>query len=312
MPWVKFYTEILDDHKFGLLPDALKWRFVELCLLAGECDAEGYLANGDEAMSLEDIAWRLRRQPEELVSDLELLQQRGFISYEDDIWLIVNFAKRQGRRQSEKRQMWRERKQRQRLREAGLLQDTGQGHEPVTRDAPVIPSPREEKSREEKSSQPTAEQSDDEWLKTSRIVPLGDSEPPPDGIPADPLAHAVQAAQRKQPNWAVPPDAGGHDDFTDEPLAAFCHLVGVSPDTLPAKKRNGWAKELRGVAEEWGVGPPIVATCIQRIPDSEYHWKTYSSPYQDSFKEDLGTLIGQTLTEQKYGPQPKVVELRLR
>jgi len=172
MPWIKLYTEILDDTKFGTLPDALKWRFTELCLLAGECDAEGYLVNGDEPLSITDIAWRLRRNADDLLADLDILSQRGFIVFEEDAWLVVSFAKRQDRPQHEKRKAWRERKRRQREREAEEEQGPPPLEEPVTDeecpdeipiDNPVIShegvtrdsrpghASREEESREEKS-----------------------------------------------------------------------------------------------------------------------------------------------------------------
>jgi hypothetical protein len=60
MPWVKIYTEMIDDPKIGRLNDATKWRFVSLVLLAGECDRDGALISGNESMSVTDIAWRLR------------------------------------------------------------------------------------------------------------------------------------------------------------------------------------------------------------------------------------------------------------
>ena len=168
MPWIKLYTETLDDTKFGTLSDGLKWRFVELCLLAGQCDAEGYLVNGEETMTIDDIAWRLRRDPEDLAADLEILKQRGFIAYEDGAWLVTNFGRRQGRPQHERREVWRRRKQEQREREADMDSPADKTDHPanVTPDSPVTPGPREEKSREEKSSARTP------------ATPSGGSSPP--------------------------------------------------------------------------------------------------------------------------------------
>ena len=118
MPWIKLYTEMLDDPKLGRLHADLKWHFVALCLLAGECDAEGYLVNGMEAYTIHDIAWRLREPPAAIGASLEILQNAGLVCRdEDDTWFVTSFAKRQGRSQSEKRAQWRERKRRQRERE---------------------------------------------------------------------------------------------------------------------------------------------------------------------------------------------------
>ena len=158
MPWVKIWTETLDDPKFGRLDDATKWRFVQLCLLAGECDAEGYFANGDDVMTLTEMAWRLRLDEVDLTNDLAALGEIGLITADEDGTIfITNFAKRQGRSQSEKRKQWRERKQRQREREAeekepGSEQEQAGNPENVTRDSPVTPGPREEKSKSKRES----------------------------------------------------------------------------------------------------------------------------------------------------------------
>lgn len=171
MPWVKIWTEMLDDHKFGRLDDAAKWRFVQLCLLAGECDAEGYFANGEQVMGPEDIAWRLRLDPGQLAEELVALDSIGLISSDDGGAIFVtNFAKRQGRPQHEKRKLWRERKQRQREREQDTeenadetLQERGRTPKDVTRESPVSPTIREEKekskSREDHTGKPVVRSS---------------------------------------------------------------------------------------------------------------------------------------------------------
>ena len=52
--WIKLYLEILDDMEFGELPEFMKWRAIELFLVAGE--------NGDDGLlpSVKRLAWRLR------------------------------------------------------------------------------------------------------------------------------------------------------------------------------------------------------------------------------------------------------------
>jgi len=114
MPWIKLYTDILDDPKLGRLSIGAKWYFVALCTLAGECDAEGYLVNGDEALTINDIAWRLRENQDSLTAGMEELNKAGLLCMDDDdAWFVTNFAKRQGRPQHEKRALWRERKRKQ-------------------------------------------------------------------------------------------------------------------------------------------------------------------------------------------------------
>jgi len=114
MPWIKLYTDFLDDPKLGFLSDAAQLLFVKMLLLAGECDAEGYLVNGDEPLTLQQVAWRLRVNPATMKDPLAELEDAGLIEDDDGIFLVTNFQKRQGRSQSAKREMWRERKRRQR------------------------------------------------------------------------------------------------------------------------------------------------------------------------------------------------------
>jgi len=116
MPWIKLYTEFLDDLKVRRLPELAQLRFIELCLLAGLCDCEGVLATSGEAMTDEDIAWRLRVPLEQLTTDLRTLAAARLVVRTDDGWLIPAFAERQGRKHSEDRARWRGLKARQRSR----------------------------------------------------------------------------------------------------------------------------------------------------------------------------------------------------
>lgn len=153
MPWIKLYGEMLDDVKMARLTDAQKWRFVQLLLLAGECDDDGVIA-----MSNEDIAWRLRVSLEVLEDDLQVLEHLGLVEFDDTSCFIPKFESRQGRSQSERRAQWNARQQKQRGKS-------------VTRDSRVTHAYREDididKSREEEelksgaSAAPEAEKEDD-------------------------------------------------------------------------------------------------------------------------------------------------------
>ena len=114
MPWVKVYTDLLDDPKVGQLNDAMKWRFVALILLAGECDAEGGLTNGKTPMTVEEIAWRFRITPHRIQGEIERLTALGLLKEKSGVITVTNFAKRQGRRQAEKRDKWRKQQARHR------------------------------------------------------------------------------------------------------------------------------------------------------------------------------------------------------
>ena len=147
MPWVKLYTEMLDDPKIGRMDMSLRWRFVEMILLAGECDADGLLITGDEPMSIEDMAWRLRCDAKSILEDLKKIQKIGLIDLYDGCWLVCKFRDRQGRPQSEKREQWRDRQKK---------------HRDVTGDTSVTNPPREEKNREEENRQDEEEEISDE------------------------------------------------------------------------------------------------------------------------------------------------------
>ena len=70
LPWIKLYVELLFEPKLFSLSDAQKWRFVQLLLLAGYLDAEGYLVSSGKALDSEVLAWLLHCQVEVLRDDL--------------------------------------------------------------------------------------------------------------------------------------------------------------------------------------------------------------------------------------------------
>ena len=160
MPWVKLYTELLDDPKVNRLPLAARWLFIQLLLIAGECDLDGRFINGTQAMTLEDIAWRLREDKDTITGSWLQLAQAGLVSYDNDLnaHFITNFSKRQGRSQFEKQQQWRESKRRSRSESnaAPTVVQSVQSPEQsrplgVQQDSAGSPHPREDKRRVDKS-----------------------------------------------------------------------------------------------------------------------------------------------------------------
>ena len=87
--WIKLYLEILDDDKFGTLPEFMKWRAIELFLVAGENGNDGLLP------PVERLAWRLRLPQEKLKETLSVLSQAGVVHETPQGWLVTNFKKRQ-------------------------------------------------------------------------------------------------------------------------------------------------------------------------------------------------------------------------
>ena len=87
--WIKLYIDMLDDIQFGLMPEYLKWRAIELSLAAGE--------NGDDGLlpPVERLAWRLRLAREKLEETLSALAQAGVVQKTPQGWMVADFAKRQ-------------------------------------------------------------------------------------------------------------------------------------------------------------------------------------------------------------------------
>lgn len=87
--WIKLYQEMLYDPKMGLMSDRFYRRTIELFLLAGEADEEGYLP------PVEAIAWKLRLDAEQLETEMIELQKVGILSVQNGRWYVTKFAERQ-------------------------------------------------------------------------------------------------------------------------------------------------------------------------------------------------------------------------
>jgi DnaD/phage-associated family protein len=87
--WIKLYVELLDDRKLGPLPVALRWRFVQLLLVAAEYDRDGLLPPPGQ------MAWRLRVRQADLLKSLVSLGGCGVLSRVGKGWKVTNFATRQ-------------------------------------------------------------------------------------------------------------------------------------------------------------------------------------------------------------------------
>lgn len=90
----KLWHEIIDDLKLGPLPGELKWRFVQLIVMAGLQDEGGMLPE------LPDMAFRLRLTEEQLRTDLPTLARRELVEIVLDQngherWFVTNWQKRQ-------------------------------------------------------------------------------------------------------------------------------------------------------------------------------------------------------------------------
>lgn len=184
MPWVKMQTGLLDDPRLGRLTDAQKWRFVQLELLAGKCDAGGYLLQDGVALTIYDLAWCLRLEATTLQADLAALMALGLVACEAEVYHLPGFMDRQGPTQADKRAAWRERQTRHRESDchASVTHDNNDSH------AEVTPT---DKSREDKDKE--KEKDKDLARADARVTSPSAPKPPPAKKDAE-TAKGIQAA----------------------------------------------------------------------------------------------------------------------
>lgn len=143
--WVKVRHTWLDDDVIGTLPsDALKWRYLQLYLAAGDLNQGGALP------PLPRLAYRLRLSVGDLEADLATLQGAGLLRQDGDVWQVVRFADEQGRASdAERAELYRER---QRKQAAGMQADA---------DEETDLDEDEEKEKEKSSSRPRLREMND-------------------------------------------------------------------------------------------------------------------------------------------------------
>lgn len=160
MPWVKLWTDFPDDPKLAKCSEGAQLLFVKLLALAGQCDAEGYLVNGDSPLTRWDIAWRLRMDMERAGALVDELIGMELVEDDEGYLLIPNFSKRQGRSQMQKREQWNDRQQRRRGKNAEIVTgDNGNvtsDNKSVTRESRFQRRGEEEERREEKEGEEEA------------------------------------------------------------------------------------------------------------------------------------------------------------
>ena len=118
--WIKLSLDMLDDIKLGPLPDFMKWRAIELYLVAGENGNDGLLP------PVERLAWRLRLPHEKLEETLSALSQAGVVHETPQGWVVTDFVKSQAALTSK------ERMQNMRRRKEDVTIRNKNGYENVT------------------------------------------------------------------------------------------------------------------------------------------------------------------------------------
>lgn len=138
--WLKLYHEMLDDPKVMTLRPALRWRFVEALLVAGEMGEDGALPD------TRTYAWRVRDGFEVVETELTELLETGLLAREGGRWYIPKFAERQSKMSAAERMArMRERRKKQAYYGDGS-QSLHEGDEAVTKSN--TEEIREDKDRE--------------------------------------------------------------------------------------------------------------------------------------------------------------------
>ena len=137
---------------------------------------------------------------------------------------------------------------------------------------------------------------------TNRPVDSGDGNQGSSASTGDYMGDLQRRANGGE-SWTMPAEAGGADAFRDGVLGAFCWLIGIPKDSLDDDKQGQWAAKFRELASLWDASAEDIRRCILALPESEYHFKSYSVPYQHSFQDDLYVLVARL-----KGGQPLVKE----
>jgi hypothetical protein len=87
-PYVKLYTDLLENSRFMLLPAPVRARYFELLMLSSKSNSEGFfIGAGTTPMDLDRIAFELHLlDSTKLKNEMEALQSAGFITNSEEGW----------------------------------------------------------------------------------------------------------------------------------------------------------------------------------------------------------------------------------
>lgn len=87
--WIKLRIDMLDKPEVATLPDRLWRRAIELSLIAGRLDDNGRLP------PVNQIAWILRVETDDMLLDLSQLERAGAVYQDQGIWYAANYERDQ-------------------------------------------------------------------------------------------------------------------------------------------------------------------------------------------------------------------------
>ena len=115
-PWLKLFTAYGEDPRFLRLSDAARARYWDFYILAGKADAGGLILAGEDVATIEDLAFILRRETDQVKAAVEELVNASLLTPEAGGWKVTRFIDEQGPAMSEQRKKWKERQARKRAK----------------------------------------------------------------------------------------------------------------------------------------------------------------------------------------------------
>jgi len=118
--WIKLHTAYLSNYKFISQSSKTKYHYIALYLMACEGDSGGVLVQNEEVLSIEQMAFLLREEKDDLQESVDKLVEAGLMNIEDDgAYTISRFMDEQGKpsfgaEEDKKRKDWRDRQARHR------------------------------------------------------------------------------------------------------------------------------------------------------------------------------------------------------
>ncbi len=213
MPWLRLYTELIDDPKLRDLTGDQFRDWIYLLCLARKSPNPGTIE-----MSIDDTAWRLRRPPEALRESLKLFAERGMVEMVEDGIVVLHFVERQHDKPSDMPEATRDRKRRSRARHADAASESRPCHADVTpMSRPCHALDRDTDRDTEVPPPQTPPPTPGGGMVEAEVEASS-------GAPADPLAPVVQFLCKQFLPTASP--------YQVDRLCAWHEQQGMEPDVL--------------------------------------------------------------------------------
>lgn len=137
LPWIKMWTEALDDPKLTRMSLAERGAWWGLLKLARKCDADdGKIVSGGQGLEIGEIADALHLKSDEdrraLESMIAKMEDRGSLIRNDKVLFIVNYKKRQNVPPSAQPEAVARRQRDHRKRQKEMEEKYGVGEEDAT------------------------------------------------------------------------------------------------------------------------------------------------------------------------------------